>query len=200
MKTHIVSGSHRSPSQGIKVARYLASLVGKKGGQATITDLSHNSLPQWDEGMWNDDPKWKPIWGPIADQLRAADSLIIVSPEYHGMSPAALKNFFLFCTGNLVADKPALLVGVSAGMGGSYPIAELRSSSYKNSRICYLPEHLIVRHAEKVLNDDAPASPEDEYLRKRAAWAVDLLEQYERALKPMRESGKINYKDFPNGM
>jgi hypothetical protein len=39
-----------------------------------------------------------------------------------------------------------LIIAVSGGAGGgAYPVAELRMSSYKNSRICYLPEHLIVR-------------------------------------------------------
>lgn len=200
MKTHIVSGSHRADSQSSKVSRYIASLIESKGGQATLTELKHNALPLWDEGMWSGDPKWKSLWSPIEAQLRAADSLVIVTPEYAGMASAAIKNFFLFCSGDLIAHKPALLVAVSAGTGGSYPIHEMRASSYKNSRICYLPDHVIVRNAENVLNDGPATGSDEEYLRKRIDYSVDLLAQYEKALKPIRSSGMLNYKDFPFGM
>jgi len=94
MKTHIVCGSHRSPSQGIKISKFIASQIEKRGGQATVTDLSHDSLPLWDEGMWSGDLKWKPLWSPIETKLRSADSLVIVTPEYAGMASAAIKNFF----------------------------------------------------------------------------------------------------------
>ena len=33
-------------------------------------------------------------------------------------------------------------------------VAELRASSYKNNRLCYIPENLIVRNVGSVLNDD----------------------------------------------
>ena len=69
------------------------------------------------------------------------------------MVPAKLKNFLLYCSKDELAHKPALLVSVSAGLGGSYPIAELRISSYKNNRLCYLPENVIIRNIETFLND-----------------------------------------------
>ena len=67
------------------------------------------------------------------------------------MVPAGLKNFFLCFGRNELAHKPGLIVGVSSADGGVYPVAELRMSSYKNSRICYIPEQLIVRNVESVL-------------------------------------------------
>ena len=54
-----------------------------------------------------------------------------------------------------LGHKPALIVTVSSADGGAYPVAELRMSSYKNNRICYLPEHVILRNVERILNDDA---------------------------------------------
>ena len=200
MKTHIVSGSHRAQSQSSKVAKYLASEIEKRGGEATVTELFHNALPLWDEGMWSGDPKWKPIWSPIEAKLRQADSLIMVTPEYAGMASAAIKNLFLFCGGDLIAHKPTLLVAVSAGQGGSYPIAEMRASSYKNSKQIYIPEHILVKDAEKVLNGETSTGPNEDYLRKRIAYALNLLELYESALKPVRASDVLNYKDFPFGM
>lgn len=200
LNTVIVCGSHRLNSQSIKISKFIEKQICESGGKASIIDLSRNALPLWDERQWEDSPEWKKVWGPLEKDVKAADSFVVVSPEYHGMSPAALKNFFLFCTGELLAHKPALLVTVSAGQGGSYPIVELRSSSYKNSRINYMPEHLIVREAEKVFNKDQPEGSSDEYLRKRLTYDLKLLEQYEKAFKSIRESGVINFKDYPNGM
>jgi NAD(P)H-dependent FMN reductase len=200
MNTHIISASHRAPSQSAKVAHFLATRIEAAGGHASVTELAHNALPLWDEGMWSGDPKWKPIWSPIEARLRAADSLIVVVPEYAGMAAAAAKNLFLFCGGDLVAHKPTLLVAVSSGQGGSYPIAEMRASSYKNSRHVYLPEHVIVREAEKVLNGDTISGPNDEYMRKRIDYALRVLAQYEAALRPVRESGILTDRDFPFGM
>ena len=40
------------------------------------------------------------------------------------------KNFFLHCNKGELSHKPALLVSISSGNGGSYPISELRSSNF----------------------------------------------------------------------
>ena len=77
---------------------------------------------------------------PISNKLASSDAFIVISPEWHGMAPAGLKNFFLMWGKGELAHKPALIITVSSGDGGSYPVAELRMSSYKNNRICFLPE------------------------------------------------------------
>ena len=43
---------------------------------------------------------------------------------------------------------------VSASDGGAYVIAELRMSSYKNNRLCWIPEHLIARQVKTLGNED----------------------------------------------
>jgi NAD(P)H-dependent FMN reductase len=201
MKTQIISGSHRADSQSMRVARYIQSRIQGMGGLAEITDLSHNALPLWDEGMWSGDAKWASLWNPIAEKLKAADSLIVISPEYAGMAAPALKNFFLFCGGDLVSHKPALLVSVTSSLtNGSYPVSELRASGYKNSHLLYLPENLIIREVEKVFHGDSPASVNDEYLRQRLDYDLKLLSEYEKALKPIRTSGMIQHETYPFGM
>jgi hypothetical protein len=76
----------------------------------------------------------------------------------------------------------------------------MRASSYKNSRQLYLPEHLIVREAEKILNGDTISGPNDEYMRKRIDDTLRILAQYEAAMTPVRESGILRDEDFPFGM
>jgi NAD(P)H-dependent FMN reductase len=116
------------------------------------------------------------------------------------MACPAIKNFFIYASKAELAHKPGLLVGVSSGIGGAYPISELRASSYKNCRLCYLPEHLIVRHVEQSFNDAEPTDENDRRIRERADYALDVLVKYAHALKPVRASIDLSNPAFGNGM
>jgi NAD(P)H-dependent FMN reductase len=200
MKITVISGSHRENSQSERIARYIASDLSKQGAEASVLSLAKNPLPLWDEGVWGGEPKWEAVWGPISETLKKSDGFVVVSPEWSGMVPAGLKNFFLLCGSREVGHKPAMIVSVSSGIGGSYPVAELRQSSYKNTRIVYIPDHVIVRNAEAMLVGESPADDHDAELRKRVHYSLGLLLEYAKALTLVRESGKVNLKDFPYGM
>ncbi|MCB1880708.1 MAG: NAD(P)H-dependent oxidoreductase [Gammaproteobacteria bacterium] len=204
MRITIVSGSHRNPSQSIKVARHIQTALQQKQPADTIEifSLADNPLPLWDQSVWENDPGWQELLDPLHQQLRASDGFVIVSPEWHGQVPSGLKNFFLLCGVRELGHKPALIVTVSSIDGGAYPVAELRMSSYKNNRICYIPEQIIVRKVEQVLNDDVQQNDprNDEYYRQRISWALDILTAYATAMKPLRESGVTENKLFKNGM
>ena len=168
-----------------------------------IFDLAGNPLPLWDEGVWNGDEKWEYMLKPLREQLSSSDAFVIVSPEWHGMVPAGLKNFLLMWTaGGELAHKPALIVTVSTADGGSYPIAELRMSSYKNSRICYLPEHLILRYVDTIFNTDpAQNKPSaQDYFDKRLSYCLGMLGEYGRAFQQIRASGKTSLETYTSGM
>jgi NAD(P)H-dependent FMN reductase len=202
MKISVISGSHRKNSQSEKVSRFIMKELNSKLSISThLILLAENAIPLMDENFFNpEDERWKNVWKPISDELQTSDAIIVVSPEWHGMVPAALKNFLLLCSAKEVGHKPGLIVTVSAGVGGSYPVNELRTSGYKNSRICYIPENVIVRDCTHVLNHDVPESPADEMIRNRTLYALNVLAEYSKALKNVRESGKLDHKTYPNGM
>lgn len=204
MKITIISGSHRDPSQSIKVARHIQQVLLDSDycEAAEVFSLAGNPLPLWDQGIWEDDPQWQETLLPMRELFGSSDAFVVVSPEWHGQVPAGLKNLFLLCSKHEVGHKPALIVTVSAGDGGAYPVAELRMSSYKNNRLCYIPEQVIVRHVESVLNSDPETNNarSDSYLRERIEWALTLLGHYAVALKPIRASGITQHKKFANGM
>jgi NAD(P)H-dependent FMN reductase len=168
----------------------------------SLYSLSGNPLPLWDQGVWDGDEKWDVLLSPIREQLSNSDAFVVISPEWHGQVPAGLKNFFLLFSKKELGHKPALIVTVSSGRGGSYPVAELRMSSYKNNRLCYIPEHVIIRDVEKILNDNPddndPGS--DKFYRQRLAWALGILREYGLALKQVRESGATESDQFKSGM
>jgi len=203
MKITIVSGSHRPNSQSGKVGRFLARTLNDHGlcDETWLLDLADFPLPLWEQSIWEGDPAWQARLAPISQQLSASDGFVIVSPEWHGMVPAALKNFFLMWGKGELSHKPALIVAVSAGDGGAYPVAELRMSSYKNNRLCYIPEQLIVRHVESVLNDNGENNADaDAYFRDRSLFALRLLREYVLALRSVRASGLAFDPRFKNGM
>ena len=193
----LVAGSSRNNSQSGKVARFLRQRLIEQGhtsAQASsILDLGLAPLPLWpaeDAGPWE----------LYRQQLVAADALVIVAPEWNGMACPAVKNFFLYASKAELAHKPGLLVGVSSGIGGAYPISELRASSYKNCRLCYLPEHLIVRQVEKVLNAPQAQDEADQRLHERVDYALDVLVRYAHALQPVRAAITFDNPAFTNGM
>ena len=204
MKIMIISGSHRENSQSEKVAHHIAQslLDNQQATETEVFSLAGNPLPLWDEGIWNGDEKWPTILNPLSEKLASSDGFVIISPEWHGQVPSGLKNFFLLWGAGELAHKPALIVGVSSSDGGAYPIAELRMSSYKNNRICYIPEQLIIRHVESVLNADASNNnpDSDRYFRERIVYAGGILSAYASALKGVRDSGITQTDTFRNGM
>ena len=205
MKIGIISGSHRPPSQSGKVARYIESALKQQGlcDETWLYDLAGNPLPLWDEGIWEGNEQWREILTPLSDELKSCDAFVIVSPEWHGMVPAGLKNFFLMWTaGGELAHKPALIVTVSVADGGSFPVAELRMSSYKNSRICYLPEHLIIRYVDTVFNDDpAQNKPSaQEYFEDRLTYCLEMLREYALSFRHILSSGRASVQKYTSGM
>ncbi|MCY1288057.1 NADPH-dependent FMN reductase [compost metagenome] len=193
----IVAGSSRVNSQSAKIGRFLRQRLIDLGhtseAQSQVIDLGQHPLPLWPA-------EHSGPWSQYAEVLQAADAVIVIAPEWHGMAGPAIKNFFLYASKTELAHKPGLLVGVSSGIGGAYPISELRASGYKNCRLCYIPEHLIVRHAEKVLNDAEAASEDDARLRARIDYDLDILVKYAHALQPVRAAIDLANPAFANGM
>jgi len=202
MHIAIIVGSHRKDSQSAKIGRFLQAQIESISDHSCWTcDLVKHPLPLWDEEIGTDAAHWAPL-REVNAQLHSAEAIIVISPEWHGMVPAAVKNFFLVCDGTALSHKPALAVGVSVGPGGSYPITELRISSYKNNRMCYLPEHLIVRNCMLVMNDDTATNDTDEhsYISERSLYCLRQLIAYGDALAQVRASGATDLGPYPNGM
>lgn len=196
----IIAGSHRESSQSERVGRFIEGIVKMQGITPRFISLSNNPLPLWDEGVWSGAPQWQENWTPLATKLQESDGVVVISPEWAGMVPPGLKNFLLLCSPKEVGHKPALIVSVSSGIGGSYPVAELRSSSYKNNRIVYIPEHVIVRDVESMLHGESPANERDGATRDRLRFGISVLAQYAQAMRSVRASAVLDYQKFPYGM
>jgi hypothetical protein len=101
-----------------------------------------------------------------------------------------------------VAHKPALIVGVSAGVSGTYPIAEMRAFSAKNSGLLYIPDHVIVRDVNNVLNDTnlGLKGTIDFSIKKRMERSLGILKLYGKHMKNLRDEADFDFSDYPYGM
>jgi NAD(P)H-dependent FMN reductase len=204
MKISIISGSHRNPSQSEKIGRYIETLLQNEFNDVDsfLYLLADNPLPLWDQSVWESDPEWVNRLAPLKEHFSSSDAFVIITPEWHGQVPSGLKNLFLLFSRFELGHKPAFIVAISSGDGGAYPVAELRMSSYKNNRLCYIPEQLIIRNVEKVFNPQATDNDEkaDSYYKERLRWALKILQGYAKALKTMRNETEIHHDKFTNGM
>ncbi|WP_281560024.1 NAD(P)H-dependent oxidoreductase [Thalassomonas sp. RHCl1] len=200
MKLLIVSGSQITPSQSAKVADYL-NQVATQFSETQHIELCRYHLPFWDgeQESKNDENS---SWPLLSARIREADALILITPEWGGMATPILKNFLLMCDMQEVAHKPVLLVSVVNGISGAYPITELRMNALKNNKLVAVPDHLIIRNVEQVLNDKQSQQSKlkvtatsfeaeqtarrDLALKERINYSLFMLYQYSQALSSIR--------------
>lgn len=202
MRIAIIVGSHRLGSESTRVGAFLAASLHRLDATVDVDtiDLAGNPLPLWDESAWQPDSALVTAWKPFRDRLRKADGLVVVTPEWAGTVPPGVKNLLLLAGAKEVGHKPGLIVAVSSGRGGAYPVAELRVSGTKNNRLLWIPEQVLVQDVGEVLHGNEPAGDRDAWLRRRIDFALGILLAYTRALRPVRESGITDHPDFPYGM
>jgi NAD(P)H-dependent FMN reductase len=205
MKITIISSSQRSKSESRRVGEYIKKVLANKvlslSGEIIHIDLVDLKLPFFDATLEENEELQK-IWNPISKILNESDGFVFITPEWNGMASPILKNLFMFIDEE-IAHKPALLVSVSAGLGGgAYPIAELRGNTSKNNYVCYIPNHVIVRNVNECLVDEVinKDNKSDVVARDRIDFSLDTLIAYAKALKNMRTSEKIDWFKFSSGM
>ena len=209
MNLVIISASQRTQSQSAKVANYLADNSSQFSAVQHI-ELCKQCLPLWDGeeiSKQQDDSDWLAINA----QLQAMDALILITPEWGGTASPLLKNLLMMCDAADIGHKPVLLVSVVNGISGAYPIAELRMNAFSNNKLIAIPDHLIIRNVEEILNTiSEPSQPEsaltrrDKSIRHRIGYSLHTLFYYSQAMKNLRESLQDNsYNNehlYPYGM
>jgi len=180
----VLYGSVRSERQGIRFARFLEAQLGRRGHDATLVDPRELSLPLLDK-MYKEYPKGaapKPMQT-MAELIRPADGVLVVSGEYNHGIPPALKNLldhFLeewFWRPSAIACYSAgAFGGVRAGVQLRATLAELGMPS--------IPSMLPMPKVQDQFEEDG--RPRDPAHERRAARFLDEFEWYARALKEAR--------------
>jgi len=199
MKISLISTSHREKSQSVRVSTILENVILKINKKINCykLDMYKSKIPLWTSNRKENIKFWEKDFKNISNELATSDGFIMIVPEYGGMATPNSKNMFLLFNNGELFHKPGLIVSISSGNGGSYPISELRSSSYKNSHIMWIPENIIIRNVEQFCpGNHGELIPS--WIDDRIKYSCNLLIKYAEYLKPIQHI--INRKDFSNGM
>ena len=198
MTIGVISVSSRANAASRQVAGHLAGRLESRDIDVELVDLYQLGLPLFGQELSD---QQKANLDSTRQQLQQVAGVVVVIPEWNGAAAPGWSNLMLYI-GDDLAHKPAMLVGVSAGRGGAYPLLGVRSAGYKNSRYVVIPESLIVSYCGEVFGSDGSltAHPAAEILGARADYALGVLLAYARSLEAVRQGTAIDHDKYPSGV
>ncbi|TMJ30197.1 MAG: NAD(P)H-dependent oxidoreductase [Alphaproteobacteria bacterium] len=180
----VICGSLRKGSYNAALARMLPGLA--PAGLALRSAPSFADIPLYDADIQSASgfPAGAMAW---ADAIRAADGLIIVSPEYNWSIPGGLKNAIDWVSrmkDQPFKDKPVALQSAAGGiLGGARAQYHLRQSLTSIDAVLFGRPEVIVTFA--------PQKFDEKTLELKDATAIDLIKQQLAAFEKFaRRTGK----------
>ena len=173
----VLVGSVRRGRQSIKVARFASDRLEKAGASAPLLDLAELNLPIMEERLhMRDDPPSGLVR--FSQAVKAADAVVVVSPEYNGSMPGALKNALDYIYGEWFR-KPVGIVTVSGGGFGGVQVHNHLQLLFL--RVRALPvAGMAVSNVARTFSD-AGESLEPKY-EKAFAGFIETLDWYARVI------------------
>ncbi len=130
MNIALLSGSARANNNTIRVAKAIQKYVEKQGHDTTLVDFQQYDIPLINQGEITE-ASFTPFQQKLANAMRAANLVIIITPEYNWSTTPEILNF-LHRFGEsrfsmLFNEKVFATVGVSTGKGGKLPALHLHA-------------------------------------------------------------------------
>ncbi|GAA4465378.1 NAD(P)H-dependent oxidoreductase [Nemorincola caseinilytica] len=170
----IISSSVRTGRNSHRVALYFQNYLQANGhGTTEIIDLNEYSFPVFDERLrFQKEPTEKML--DFSARVKKADGIIIVTPEYNGSIPAALKNVT-----DLLYDewyhKPIAMSTVSDGaFGGSQVIIALQFTLWKMKALT-VPAMFPVPKVREAFDETGNATDKAGTDKRAAGFVKELL-------------------------
>jgi chromate reductase, NAD(P)H dehydrogenase (quinone) len=171
-----ISGSLRKASFNSMALR-AAQKLAPEGMSIAIADISQ--IPLYNDDILQSGGYPDPVQQ-FRDQVKQADGVLFVSPEYNYSIPGVLKNAFDWASrppDQPFNEKPVALFGASPGLLGTARMQyDLRKALvFTNSFVMPRPEIMIARAAEKFdaegnLIDDKTAQVITDFLKSFSGW------------------------------
>jgi len=184
----VLYGSVRPERQGIRVARFVADRLLRRGHAATLVDPKERPLPLLDRRYREYAPGTAPkTLETLAAVYRSVDGFVLVSGEYNAGIPPALKNLLDFFLAEY-AYRPAAIVTYSGGdFGGVRAQLPLRATIAALG-MTGVPSALTVpRVGQSFTEDGTPTDPD--VWEPRAETFLEVLEWHAEALRAARQAG-----------
>jgi NAD(P)H-dependent FMN reductase len=177
----------RRARQGIKAARFVVRQLEARGHAVTLLDALELGLTLLDL-MYKEYAKGAapPPLERIAESIRAADGVVVVTGEYNHSPPPALVNLL----DHFLEEwfwRPSAIVSYSAGAFGGVRAASHLRDMLAELGMPSIPSSVPVPKVQDAFADDG--TPRDPAWERRFRRFLDELEWYARALAAERARG-----------
>ena len=168
----ILAGTNRPGSSTRKVVRHLEGVYQELGRPFVVVDLLELPPDAFTSASYAQKPA---ALQPFIDRMLASTALVVVTPEYNGGFPGALKYFIdLLPFPASLQRRPTAFVGVAAGDWGALrPVEQLQALfGYRNAYL--YPERVFVRQCTKVIDAEGKIADAD-IVQRLATQATGFL-------------------------
>jgi len=178
LRVPVLVGSVRRGRQSIRVARFAGERLERAGVDAPLLDLRRLDLPIMEERLHKrDDPP--PGLVRFSEAVKAADAVVVVSPEYNGSIPGVLKNALDYIYGEWFR-KPVGIVTVSAGGFGGVQVHNHLQLLFLRLKALPVAGMHVSRVSGSFGEDGEPREP---HYEKSFAGFIETLAWYARAMR-----------------
>jgi NAD(P)H-dependent FMN reductase len=157
----VFAASTRTGSINRRLAALAAAAARRQGADVDLLELADLPMPMYDGDL--ERTQGVPSGAiALADRLRAADALLIATPEYNGAFPALLKNVIDWASRverGLLANKPIGLLSATPGPGGGRRVLDLTRTWLAHMRADTSPTPYSLPRAPQAFDAD-PDLPE----------------------------------------
>ncbi|CAG7624768.1 NADPH-dependent FMN reductase [Paenibacillus allorhizosphaerae] len=124
MNIVIIAGSNRKASTGTRLTEYAERVMRQAGHHVTLFDLYRTPLP-----FYSPDDSHEEHAGlkQLKQLLKAADAVVLATPEYHGSVSGVLKNALDHLGSEHFGGKPVLSVSSSGGAVGVSSLQQMQA-------------------------------------------------------------------------
>ena len=173
----IIAGTNRRNSATAALARWIHALYIDLQENAQILDLADLPPETFSPDAYKEKPREVENF---TERVLQAKGLVVITPEYNGSMPGALKLFIdLLPFPESFENRPVCYIGLAAGQFGALrPVEHLMQvfgyrNAYNYSRRVFLP------FAHKVLDEENSVTDSDlrERLREQAIGFIDFYKR-----------------------
>lgn len=155
---YIISGTNRPGSRTLEVSKIVQQLYSEIGETVELIDLTQVGLEHLSATAEYGDKVPAPMQQWI-DKINAAEGLHIITPEYNGSMPGALKYFIdHWKYPDSYEFRPVALVGLGGRFGALRPVEHLQGVfGYRNAFI--YPERVFISNIWSILKEGQLTDP-----------------------------------------
>ncbi len=176
----VIAGTNRKGSNTLKVANLVMKHYQARGVEAQLLDLAKLPPGIFSPEHYGNPP---PAFKPFQDMILNTDGILVVTPEYNGGFPGALKYFIdLLKFPESLLGKPAAFIGVAAGIFGALRPIEQLSMIFQYREAALYGKRVLFPKVESKLSPDGTEIT-DEFVRGLFEKMLDGFAGFSRKLK-----------------